>query len=146
MSSSLAILSALRALVAAAAPYAEVRGFYEDAVKPEETPADGRIIGERGDPGDPDIELSPLAYTYSHHVPVEICMLTRPGDDDGAIDSILTTIGTMVAVDRTLGGRVTFLDVTAPTFLSEDGMGAVPVRIGRFEFIAEYTVSNPLAG
>lgn len=146
MSTSLAILTALRALVTTAAPYAEVRGFIEDAVKPEVTPEGGTIIGERGDPGTPDIELSPLAYTYTHHIPVEIAMSARPGDNDNPIDAILVTIGTMVAADRTLGGLVTFLDADAPTFISEDGMGAVPIRIGRFEFVAEYTVSNPLAG
>jgi hypothetical protein len=62
----LQVILAVKALVAEALPDAEIRGFDGDATKPTRVGSGGCVIGTRGDPGDPEVDLSPLTYNYSH--------------------------------------------------------------------------------
>lgn len=137
------VLAAIKALVTAAAPNAIVSGFTEDASKPDIIDENGAIIGERGDPGEPEYELSPLAYIYTHRIPVEAVM---PVGDNGDADlsAMIAPIGVAVLADRQLGGLCDFFDVSAAAFDSDDTENGVPLRVASFEFVAEYTVSNPL--
>ena len=142
MSLEFDILTALRTLVANAAPGIDLRGFAEDISKPERIPAAGMIMGSTGDPGQPEVDLSPVSYTYAHKIPVEVLMPATAGD--GALRALIKPIGDAVLANRSLGGLCNFLDITAPVFTSDDAMGALPVRVAAFDFLAEYTVSNPL--
>lgn len=147
MSRSFDVRAALHALVAAAAPSAALSGFIEDVSKPEKIGAEGAIIAGAGDPGDPEYDLSPVAYTYTHHIPVEVlfpALIGASAQPDSIFDPILSAIGEAVLANRQLGGLVNWLDVSAPTIISDDLSGAVPLRIATFDFVAEYTVSNPL--
>lgn len=56
-----AILAALHARLSAL-PATVLRG----EVRPERVPADGLLILRDGEPGEPDVTLSPLAYHYQH--------------------------------------------------------------------------------
>lgn len=40
-------------------------------VLPERVPADGLLILRDGEPGEPDVTLSPLAYHYRHRAEIE---------------------------------------------------------------------------
>ena len=137
------ILAGLRALVATALPGAELRGFTEPAAKPERVGPNGSVIGDPGDPGPPEYEMSPLAYTYNHHITVEV--LVPPSSGDAELFTMLAAIGAAVVADRTLGGLVTFLDTTAPVIADDDITGTVTLRFATFDFVAEYTLSNPLS-
>ena len=143
----LQVLTAVQALVAAAWPACDVRGFVADAMKPERIPAAGMIIGDPGDPGDPEMEMSPLTYIYTHQIPVEIVMPVASGNaaaTEAALDAAAAAIGAAVVANRSLSGLCQFLDVTALTVTADDVTNAVPVRLGSFDIVAEYAVNNPL--
>lgn len=150
MSRALDILAALKALVIAAVPTAYVTGFTEDASPLDRIPEAGAIRGDFGDPGEPEVEFSPLTYIYSHRIPVEFCVPVLTNLDpvaDSDIAAQLAPIGTAVAADRQLGGLCDFLQVTAPEYSSQDTSaldGVPPFRSAAFNFIAEYSVSDPL--
>ena len=146
-SHSLQVRSAVLALVTAACPTLDVRGFTSDAAKPERIPAAGMIVGDPGDPGEPEMEMSPLTYIYTHHMPIEVMVPVASGADaaaEAALDAALVAIGTAVIANRTLSGLCQFLDVTAATVASDDVANAVPVRVASFDIVAEYAVNNPL--
>ena len=63
------VLGAVKALVAAALPGAEVK---RNLAKPERIPPGGLVVIRDGDPGEPDVTLSPVFYLYTHRIPVEI--------------------------------------------------------------------------
>lgn len=137
------VLSALRALVAAALPGVPLRGFTEDVSKPVRITSQGEVVGGPGELGEPEYELSPVAYTYTHHIPVEIWLAAAAGD--AALRALAAPIGAAVRANRQLGGLVSWLEVSAPTITSENADNAVPARILSFDLIAEYTVTDPLA-
>lgn len=138
------ILAALRALVSNALPGVDVRGFNEDATLPERLPADGVVLGDWGDPGEPDIDLSPVAYNYVHDVPVDIAVPVVAGD--ALLAQLLGQIGSAVSGNRTLGGRCNWLDVKAPTISTSESQNGAPIRVASFAFVADYTLANPLTG
>ncbi len=75
------ILAALAAQLAAHAG-AEVR---RNAVLPERVPTGGLVILRDGEPGAPDVTLSPWLAWYSHRVEIEAFM--RPGAPEAALDA-----------------------------------------------------------
>ncbi len=91
------ILTALHARLSAL-PVTVLRGD----VLPERVPSDGLLILRDGEPGDPEVTMSPLAYHYQHRAEVEA--VVQAPDRDAAFDSLITAIGTTLEADRTLGG------------------------------------------
>lgn len=136
------VLEAIKALVASALPSAEVRRNLD---KPERIPPGGLVIVRDGDPGEPEVLLSPLTYIYEHRVPIEVAAfasasLTR----EQALDQMLAAIGTAVAADRTLGGLCEFLETEAPTSDDLETAGAISGRWADAAIIASYATANPL--
>ena len=79
------VLGAVKSLVTAALPGAEVK---RNLAKPERIPPGGLVVIRDGDPGEPDVTLSPVSYLYTHRIPVEIAAfesatLTREGSVRG---------------------------------------------------------------
>jgi hypothetical protein len=72
MTKQMQVLLAAKALVQAALPLATIAGFDSDFAKPQRVPDNGIVIGHPGEPGDPDVDLSPLAYNYSHRLFLEV--------------------------------------------------------------------------
>jgi hypothetical protein len=72
-------------------------------VLPERVPADGLLILRDGEPGEPEVTLSPLAYHYQHRTEIEA--VVQSSHRDAGLDSLCASIGAALAVDRTLGGR-----------------------------------------
>jgi hypothetical protein len=130
------ILEAVKALAVAALPTARVG---RNISKPEEIPAGGLVVIRDGDPGEPETTLSPISYSYSHQIPLEIAAPTQ-----AALDTMLIALGAAVLADRHLGGRVEFLDVQAPSANDVDVYGAVSARWADLSLTADYTLSNPL--
>lgn len=56
------VLDAIKALVAAALPDADVK---RNLAKADRIPPGGLVIVRDGDPGDPEVMLSPLLYIYT---------------------------------------------------------------------------------
>jgi hypothetical protein len=78
----LQVLQAVKALVSQALPGATIVGFDQDADKPTRIGPNGCAVGHPGEPGEPDVDLSPLAYNYSHRIPVEIIGPDGKGGSD----------------------------------------------------------------
>ena len=96
------VLAAVKSLVAAALPGAEVK---RNLAKAERIPPGGLVVIRDGDPGEPEVSLSPLTYLYSHRIPLEIvayesATLSR----EQVLDAMTGVIGAAVMANRTLGG------------------------------------------
>lgn len=142
MTKELDVTLAVKALVQAALPGALVRGFEADAEKPERIGDGGCVIGARGDPGEPAVDLSPLAYNYRHKFELEVA---APGGAGGApLDAMLLPLGAAVEADRTLGGLCDWLEVEAAEYQDASLDNVPSVNWALVPLIAEYSTPNPL--
>ena len=80
------ILAALHARLSAL-PATVVRG----EVLPERVPAEGLLILRDGEPGEPEVTLSPLAYHYQHRAEIEA--VVQGAARDAAFDTLAASIG-----------------------------------------------------
>ncbi|UOM32540.1 hypothetical protein [Acuticoccus sp. I52.16.1] len=105
---------------------------------PERVPPDGLIILRDGDPGAPEVTLSPRRYHYEHQAEIEAIVAPRQSADrDEALDDLLAAIGTAIAADRTLGGLCDWIEASAPQPVDLPVEGAatmkaaiVPITLG----------------
>jgi hypothetical protein len=136
------VLDAVKALVAAALPNADVK---RNLAKAERIPPGGLVIVRDGEPGDPEVMLSPLTYIYTHRMPIEVAAYeTSSQPREQMLDEMLGAIGAAVAADRTLGGLCDFLEAEAP---STDDVETAGARAGRWAdaaIIAVYGTTDPL--
>lgn len=135
------VLQAVLALIAGALPGAEVK---RNLAKPERIPAGGLVIIHDGDPGEPEITLSPLTYLYTHRIPIEVAVHQPAAPREQALDAILGQIGAAVAGDRTLGGLCDFLEAEAPATADVETTGALAGRWANAAIIAVYGTADPL--
>ncbi|KAB2883035.1 MAG: hypothetical protein F9K38_06710 [Pseudorhodoplanes sp.] len=136
------VLDALRALLVAALPDADVK---RNLAKPERIPPGGLVIMRDGEPGDPEVMLSPLTYVYTHRFPVEIAVYETASESrEAVLDTLLGMIGTAIAADRTLGGLCDFLEAEAPSTDDIETAGAVAGRWADIAIIAVYGTTDPL--
>ena len=80
------ILAALHARLSAL-PATTLRG----EVLPERVPAEGLLILRDGEPGEPDVMLSPLRYHYQHRAEIEA--VVQGATRDAAFDTLCASIG-----------------------------------------------------
>lgn len=137
------VLDAIKALVVTALPSADVA---RNRDKPQSIAPGGTVIVRDGDPGDPDVTLSPLTYLYDHAIPLEIgAYASEVKTASQVLDDMLGPIGAAVAADRTLGGLCDWLDVAAPVTDSLEAFGVEPGRWADVDIVATYGTTNPLA-
>ena len=112
---------------------------------PTKVPAEGLLILRDGDPGEPEVTLSPPQYHYQHRVEIEA--LVQHGDQaqrDTALDALLETLAQALDGQTSLGGLVDYLHIETPDFLSETVEGAPTIKAAVVPIILEYSTSNPL--
>jgi len=68
-------------------------------VLPERVPTDGLLILRDGEPGEPEVTLSPLRYHYQHRAEIEA--VVQGADRDDAFDTLTASIGAAIAAGRT---------------------------------------------
>ncbi len=139
MSKRLDVPTALKESIATALPLATVVGMLGDEETPAQIDAGGRVIVRSGDPGEPEVDLSPLAYNDDQRIGVEVAALT-----ESALDGMLTAIGSMIEADRTLGDRCTWVDAAAPETQEIYVAGGKPPRGANVVVTASYTTPHPL--
>ena len=139
MRKSLAVPTALKEAIAAALPDTKVLGMVGDEAAATRIDGPGRIVVRFGDPGDPEVDLSPLAYNYDQRVPIEVVALT-----ESALDDLLAAIGAVIEADRFLGGLCTWIDATAPESEDLPVEGGQPPRGANLVVTASYTTPHPL--
>lgn len=112
-------------------------------VLPERVPAAGLMILRDGDPGDPDMTLSPLRYHYQHRAEIEV--VVQIVDRDAAFDALCASIGTAIAADRTLGGLCDWVEPEAPVSVDLAIEGAAALKAAVIPIVLHYTTTGPLA-
>jgi hypothetical protein len=136
------VLDAVRALVASALPDADVK---RNLAKADRISPGGLVIVRDGDPGEPEVMLSPLLYIYTHRIPIDVAAYeTSSQPRERVLDEMLGAIGAAVAGDRTLGGLCDFIEAEAPATDDIETAGARPGRWADAAIIAVYGTTDPL--
>jgi hypothetical protein len=132
------ILSALNTLLATL-PATALRG----EVLPERVPANGLLILRDGEPGEPEVTLSPLRYHYQHRAEIEA--VVQGTARDSAFDLLCADIGAAIAADRTLGGLCDWVEAEAPRLVDLPVEGAAALKAAVITVVLHYTTTGPLA-
>jgi hypothetical protein len=132
------ILTALHARLSALSA-AALRG----EILPERVPAAGLLILRDGEPGEPEITLSPLRYHYQHRAEIEA--IVQGGARDAAYDTLCASIGAALAADRTLGGLCDWVEAEAPRPVDLPVEGAASLKAAVITVVLHYSTTDPLS-
>jgi len=136
------VLAAIDTMIAVALPYADVQ---RNADKPVELSSDGLVIIRDGDPGEPEVYLSPLTYNFQHRVEIEVAARDfRDTSGHELLNQMLEAIGAAVESNRTLGGVALWLEPEAPVLAAVESFGSAPIHWADLTLVAHYITSNPL--
>ncbi|THD71282.1 acyl-CoA transferase [Thalassobius vesicularis] len=131
------ILTALYARLSAL-PATALRG----EVLPERVPPDGLLILRDGEPGEPEVTLSPLTYHYQHRAEIEA--VVQGANRDVAFDALCAEIGAVFSADRTLGGLCDWIEAEAPQPVDLPVEGAASLKAAVIRVSLFYSTSDPL--
>ena len=115
-----------------------------DEVLPERIPPAGLIILRDGQPGEPEVTLSPLRYHYQHRAELEVVVQAGIGRAS-VFDSLIASIGTTLETDRTLGGICDWVEPEAPASVDLPIEGAAALKAAGITVVLHYTTTGPLA-
>jgi hypothetical protein len=132
------ILTALHALLQTL-PSTALRG----EVLPERVPAAGLLILRDGEPGDPEVTLSPLRYHYQHRAEIEA--VVQGAARDAAFDTLIASIGAALTADRTLGGFCDWVEAEAPRPVDLPVEGAAALKAAVITVVLHYSTADPFA-
>jgi len=111
-------------------------------VLPERIPATGLLILRDGEPGTPEVTLSPLRYSYEHAIEIEVVI--QGADREARFDALCSSIGSLITADRTLGGLCDWIEAEAPRPVDLPVEGAASLKAAVLTLILYYTTSDPL--
>jgi hypothetical protein len=115
------------------------------AILPERIPLGGLLILRDGDPGTPEVTLSPLQYHFEHRVEVEVIVQGKtPATRDAAFDALLAALAAAIAADRTLGGLCDWIEAEAPQPVDLPVEGAEALKAAIIPVVLTYTTADPL--
>ena len=135
------ILQALLAVMQTVPGATVLRG----AILPERILPGGLLILRDGDPGTPEVTLSPLQYHYEHRAEVEVIVQGKtPDTRDDAFDALLAELAIAVTSDRTLGGICDWVEAEAPQPVDLPVEGAEALKAAIVPVILTYTMAAPL--
>jgi hypothetical protein len=115
-----------------------------DEILPERIPDAGLIILRDGQPGEPEVTLSPLRYHYQHRAEMEV-IVQAPNGRATAFDSLIASIGTAVQTDRTLGGLCDWIEPEAPASVEIPIEGAAALKAAVITVVLHYSTLGPLS-
>ena len=139
MSARETILSALHTRLSML-PTGALRGD----VLPERVPAQGLLMLRDGEPGEPEVTLSPLRYHYQHRAEIE-AVVQGANARDAAFDTLCASIGTALSTDRTLGGLCDWVEAEAPQSVDLPVEGAASLKAAVIPVVLHYSTADPLA-
>ena len=114
-----------------------------DEVLPERIPASGLIILRDGQPGEPEVTLSPLLYHYQHRAELEVVVQSGTGRET-AFDALVVAIGEALEGDRTLGGLCDWIEPEAASSVDLPIEGAATLKAAVITVVLHYTSTGPL--
>ena len=115
-----------------------------NAVLPERIGRESVVILRDGEPGTPEVTLSPLAYHYQHRAEIEVIVQVSEGRD-AAFDWLVASLGAVLASDRTLCGQCDWVEPEAPQPVDLPIEGASPLKAAIIPIVLYYTTADPLA-
>ena len=133
------ILAALHTRLSAL-PATALRGD----VLPERIPATGLTILRDGNPGEPEVTLSPLTWFYQHRAELEVVIQAGSGRD-ALFDALTADIGAALAADRTLGGLCDWVEAEAPEPVDLPIEGAAALKAAVIIIVLHYSTADPLS-
>jgi hypothetical protein len=114
-----------------------------DDVLPDRIPAAGLIIMRDGQPGDPEVTLSPLRYHYQHRAELEV-VVQAGNSRASAFDTLIAAIGAALEADRTLGGLCDWVEPEAPASVDLPIEGAASLKAASLPVVLHYSTADPL--
>jgi len=114
-----------------------------DGILPERIPPDGLFILRDGEPGEPEVTLSPLAYHYEHKAEIE-AIVHVADNRDANFDIMTSALGAALHADRTLGGLCDWIEAAAPQIIDMPVEGAAAFKAAIIPVHLHYTTSDPL--
>ncbi|MCF7700550.1 acyl-CoA transferase [Loktanella sp. M215] len=115
-----------------------------DDVLPSVIPPAGVVILRDGNPGEPEILLSPLSYTYTHAALAEV-FVQSDTDRAALFDAIGVQIDLALTGDCTLGGACEWVEAAAPDGDELPIDGAATIRAVTVQIDLTYTTTSPLS-
>ncbi|MFP1646468.1 acyl-CoA transferase [Pontitalea aquivivens] len=115
-----------------------------NAVLPERIGRKGLLILRDGEPGEPEVTLSPLRYHYRHRAEIEAIVQAAEGRD-AAFDWLIASLGAVIAADRTLGGLCDWIEAEAPQPVDLALEGAASLKAAVIPVVLHYSTADPLA-
>ena len=119
-------------------------GALRGDVLPERVPAQGLLILRDGEPGKPDVTLSPLRYHYQHRAEIEV-VVQGTNDRDATFDTLCVSIGAMITANRTLDGLCDWVEAEAPQPIDLPVEGAASMKAAVIPVILSYSTADPLS-
>ena len=138
MSARETILAALHARLSLL-PATALRG----EVLPERVPVEGLLILRDGEPGDPEVTLSPLCYHYQHRAEIEAIVQGR--DRDVTFDALCVSVGAAIASDPTLSGLCDWVEAEAPQPVDLLVEGGASLKAAVISVVLHYGVADALS-
>jgi hypothetical protein len=112
-------------------------------VVPEKVPAGGLIILRDGDPGEPELTLSPLSYYWQHRALLEVIVTGHdPAARDAELDDLFADIASVLASDLTLGGLCDRITPLAPDSSAVSVEGAAGFKAATVAIELIYTTAD----
>ena len=111
-------------------------------VLPERIPPAGLLILRDGEPGEPEVTLSPLTYHYQHRAEIEA--IIQGTNRDAAFDWLVVSLGAVIAADRTLGGLCDWVEAEAPQPVDLPVEGAASLKAAVIPVVLHYSTADPL--
>lgn len=138
------ILQALAAAIRAGLPAGAV--FERNPAFPARIPESGFVALHDGDPGGPEVLMSPLHYVYEHRAEIDL-LVEKAGAAarEATFDSLKLAVGAALAVDRTLGGLCDYVEAEAPAPLELPVDGGETLKAATIGVIMVYGTPDPLA-
>ena len=134
----------LQALLAALETVHAATVLRED-ILPERVPAGGLLILRDGDPGTPEVMLSPLSYSYEHKAELEVIVQGKNSAVRAAIfDTVVQAIGAVIAANHTLDGLCDWVEAAAPKPVDLPIEGGEALKAAIIEITLIYTTADPL--
>lgn len=137
-----------------AAFFADLKTIETDSIKvlrnpdkAQKIPDGGAVITFRdGDPGEPEVMLSPLTYIYEQRSTLEVMINNAFAErQEISLDDLLMIIGNMVAGNRSQDGLAEWVEASAPDFLQEAIEGAPAMRAAIVTVLFRFSTGNPLS-
>ena len=111
-------------------------------VLPERIPTEGLLILRDGEPGEPEVTLSPLRYHYQHQAEIEA--VVQGPDRDADFDTLTASIGAALTEDRTLGGLCDWVEAEAPQPVDLPVDGGTSLKAALITIVLQYSTQDPL--